>query len=144
VDVKTAGTYNISAHVGVALATASFRLDAFQGADSASSGKVGLTLALSACTVECYHYWNYLPNIGKITLKAGVQLMRIQITDVGYNFDYLDLALATGTAIRLGNNFSKGIAPQASPHLDAQGRVFTKSSGSGPSFIGKNIPISQQ
>lgn len=98
VDVKQAGIYSIHAMVGTAMNGTSFRVDALQGADSVSSGALTLPFG-GACPVECYHYWNYAQNLGTIALKAGLQVIRLQIVRSGYNIEYVELKAAS-TGIR--------------------------------------------
>lgn len=98
VDVKQAGTYSIHALVGTAMNGTSFKVDALQGADSVSSGALTLPFG-GSCPVECYHYWNYAQNLGTIALKAGVQVIRLQIVKSGYNIEYVELKAAS-TGIR--------------------------------------------
>jgi hypothetical protein len=102
VDVKAAGTYSIHAMVGTAMNGTSFRVDAYQGADSASSGVLTLPFG-GSCPVECYHYWNYAKDLGQITLKAGVQVIKLQIVKSGYNIEYVELKASGPTGIRSGS-----------------------------------------
>lgn len=98
VDVKEAGTYSIHAMVGTAMNNTSFRVDAFQGGDSATSGVLTLPFG-GSCPVECYHYWNYAKDLGRISLKAGLQVIRLQIVKSGYNIEYVELRKAGGTGV---------------------------------------------
>jgi hypothetical protein len=90
VDVKRAGAYAISALVGTAMTNTSFKVDALQGADSVSSGALVLPFT-GSCPVECYHYWFFAKDLGHIQLKAGLQVIRLQIVKSGYNLEYVDL-----------------------------------------------------
>lgn len=99
VDVKHAGAYSIHAMVGTAMTGASFRVDALQGSDSVSSGTLVLPFG-GTCPVECYHYWNYAQNLGSINLKAGQQVIRLQIVKSGYNIEYVELKQVGATTVR--------------------------------------------
>lgn len=99
VDVKQAGTYSIHAMVGTAMTGTSFRVDAFQGGDSVSSGTLVLPFG-GTCPVECYHYWNYAQDLGRISLKAGLQVIRLQIVKSGYNIEYVELKPSGATPVR--------------------------------------------
>lgn len=90
VDVKEAGTYAIHALVGTAMHNTSFRVDAYRGGDSATSGALTLPFG-GSCPVECYHYWNYAKDLGRIRLQAGLQVIRLQIVKSGYNIEYVEL-----------------------------------------------------
>jgi hypothetical protein len=109
VDVKQAGAYSIHAMVGTAMTGTSFRVDAYQGTDSASSGALTLPFG-GSCPIECYHYWNYAQNLGTITLKAGIQVIKLQIVRSGYNLEYVELKAAGATGVSPGS-----IAPRARP-----------------------------
>lgn len=98
VNVKEAGNYTIHAMVGTAMTGTSFKVDALQGADSASSGTLVLPFT-GTCPVECYHYWYFAKDLGHIALKAGVQVIRLQIVKSGYNIDYVDLELSGATGL---------------------------------------------
>lgn len=121
VDVKTAGTYNISAMVGVNSKNKSFRLDAYQGTDSVSSGSLIMPYsgtcngAACSCPYECYHYWYYAANLGTIKLKAGIQVMKLQMVNADNNINYVDLKLADGTPV-----LPNSLKPQSSTILDAK------------------------
>jgi hypothetical protein len=106
VDVKQPGAYSVHAMVGTAMTGTSFRIDALQGADSVSSGTLVLPFA-EPCPVECYHYWNFAKDVGTIKLKAGLQVLRIQIVKSGYNIEYVELQPADGTGLR-GQSEGKG------------------------------------
>jgi hypothetical protein len=126
VDVKQAGSYAIHAMVGTAMTGTSFKVDALQGADSVSSGTLALPFA-GPCPVECYHYWNYAKNLGTINLKAGTQVIRMQIVKSGYNIEYVDLALAGATgavkpALMQGSRQGRGLARERRDAVDAKGR----------------------
>lgn len=99
VDVKQAGAYSIHAMVGTAMTGTSFRVDALQGSDSVSSGALVLPFG-GTCPVECYHYWNYAQDLGRINLKAGLQVIRLQIVKSGYNIEYVELKPAGSTPVK--------------------------------------------
>jgi hypothetical protein len=99
VDVKQAGTYTIHALVGTAMLNTSFKVDALQGTDSVSSGAMVLPFS-GSCPVECYHYWNYAKDVGQIQLKAGRQVIRLQIVKSGYNIEYVELQPKGTTGLR--------------------------------------------
>lgn len=98
VDVKQAGAYSIHAMVGTAMTGTTFRVDAYQGSDSSTSGVLTLPFG-GTCPVECYHYWNYAQNLGTITLKAGIQVIKLQIVRSGYNIEYVELKAAGATGV---------------------------------------------
>jgi hypothetical protein len=127
VDVKTEGLYAISALVGTAMVGTSFKVDALQGADSVSSGTLVLPFG-GSCPVECYHYWNYVKDVGQIKLKAGKQVIRLQIVKSGYNIEYVELQPAGSSALgkdaipkRIGTP-----AHRRAAHFDAAGRAFQR------------------
>jgi hypothetical protein len=99
VNVKQAGTYAIHAMVGTAMNNTSFKVDALQGTDSVSSGALVLPFT-GTCPVECYHYWNYVKDAGEIQLKAGIQVVRLQIVKSGYNIEYVELQPKGTTGLR--------------------------------------------
>lgn len=107
VDVKQAGTYAIHALVGTAMDNTSFKIDALQGSDSASSGALVLPFG-GSCPVECYHYWNYAKDLGTIQLKAGLQVIRMQIVKSGYNIEYVDLELSGTSGLRGADRNASG------------------------------------
>lgn len=125
VDVKQAGTYAIHAMVGTADTGTSFKVDALQGTDSVSSGVMILPFT-GKCPVECYHYWYYAKDVGTIKLKAGIQVIRMQIVKNGYNIEYVDLALvgASGTVVPRSPNTRIGSlrAGALRRPVDARGR----------------------
>lgn len=121
VDVKQAGAYSIHAMVGTAMTGTSFRVDAYQGADSSSSGVMVLPFG-GTCPVECYHYWNYAKDLGQITLKAGLQVVRLQIVKSGYNIEYVELKAMGPTGIGKPER-AAAINPRKLPRgVDASGR----------------------
>jgi hypothetical protein len=126
VDVKQAGTYTISGMVGTAMVNTSFKVDALQGSDSVSSGELVMPFA-GPCPLECYHYWNFAKNLGEIKLKAGLQVIRMQIVKKGYNIDYLSLELATASSLRerahaRRNAFLKPSSPRWGSRFDTLGK----------------------
>jgi hypothetical protein len=128
VDVKQAGTYTINAMVGTAMDNTSFKVDALQGTDSVSSGTLVLPFT-GTCPVECYHYWFFAKDLGKIELKAGIQVIRLQIVKSGYNIDYVDLEPANGTGINDRHGFHKTTGMAANPEAgkaayDSKGRLL--------------------
>ncbi|MDB5106613.1 MAG: carbohydrate-binding protein [Fibrobacteres bacterium] len=127
VNVKEAGAYSIHAMVGTAMTGTSFKVDALQGTDSVSSGTLVLPFT-GSCPVECYHYWFYAKDAGTINLKAGVQVLRMQIVKSGYNIEYIDLEKAGSSGIKAGSRVAPGAAglgrdarPGKTP-VDAAGR----------------------
>lgn len=120
VDVKQAGTYAIHAMVGTAMNGTSFRVDALRGTDSVSSGTLTLPFTGNPCPVECYHYWNYAKDLGTITLKAGIQVIRMQIVKSGYNIEFVEL-VAAGTGARKPSRIA--MPRPGGARVDAQGRA---------------------
>lgn len=133
VDVKQAGSYTIHALVGTAMDNTSFKVDALQGADSVSSGTLVLPFT-GTCPLECYHYWNFAKDLGLIQLKAGIQVIRLQIVKSGYNIEYVDLELAGTTGVRgSGRKPSRGTdgirKQDPSNGFDASGRAHRSFKG---------------
>ncbi|GEM_PF-5471342 len=125
VDVKQAGTYSISTLAGTAMLNTSFKVDALQGTDSVSSGTLVLPFT-GTCPVECYHYWNYVKDVGQIQLKAGIQVIRLQIVKSGYNIEYVELQLAGSAGLQGTRSSRAGMTrihtSDAAPAYDAAGR----------------------
>jgi hypothetical protein len=130
VDVKQAGTYAIHAMVGTAMTGTSFKIDALQGADSVTSGTLVLPFT-GACPLECYHYWNYAKDLGTIKLKAGVQVIRLQIVKSGYNIEYVDLEMAGSSGLKAPPWPGFRVAPAPGRgYFDPAGRWLGQAEGS--------------
>jgi hypothetical protein len=132
VNVKEAGTYSISTMAGTAMLNTSFKVDALQGADSVSSGTLVLPFT-GTCPVECYHYWYYAKDVGQIKLKAGLQVIRLQIVKSGYNIEYVELQLAGSSRLRRPERAgigSQSASPFTGRSFDAAGRDAKTAAGS--------------
>lgn len=137
VDVKTAGTYAIHAMVGTAMDNTSFKVDALQGSDSVSSGTLVLPFT-GSCPVECYHYWFFAKDLGQIKLKAGIQVIRLQIVKSGYNIEYVELQMAGTSGLRgpvRAGTYATGASKTPGNFFDAAGRKNFRSPVTGPHGI---------
>jgi hypothetical protein len=83
VNVKEAGTYAISTHVGVAGNTKLM----FTFTPTVKTAALALT-GTSGCGVESYHVWN-VESIGTIALQPGTYVMRLDFVAAGLNIDWV-------------------------------------------------------
>jgi hypothetical protein len=83
VNVKQAGTYAISTHVGVAGMTKLM----FTFTPTVKTAALAL-MGTSGCGVESYHVWA-TENIGTIDLQPGTYVMRLDFVAAGLNIDWV-------------------------------------------------------
>jgi hypothetical protein len=97
VDVKTAGTYAVSS----TWATGNGPPGGMGG-----DGSMGIQISVNGTkmvdwtatlpndqTTADYHHWKPYPNFATLTLAAGLQVIKVQLTASHLNLDYLELAL---------------------------------------------------
>lgn len=93
VDVKTPGTYLIGAmYTSNQNAQISIETE-----DGTSSGVLNITSTFhpdDPIGWRQWHHWNFDTNLGKIELKGGIQILKMNIVAIGQmNFDYLSFTL---------------------------------------------------
>jgi hypothetical protein len=84
VTVQQAGTYAISAHVGVAGTTKLM----FTFTPTVKTAALALTNS-SGCGVEAYHVWQTEKNLGTIALEPGTYVMRLDFVAATLNIDWV-------------------------------------------------------
>ena len=84
VTVQQAGTYAISAHVGVAGTTKLM----FTFTPTVKTAALALTNS-AGCGVEAYHVWQTEKNLGTIALEPGTYVMRLDFVAATLNIDWV-------------------------------------------------------
>ncbi len=83
VNVKEAGTYAISTHVGIAGTTKLM----FTFTPTVKTDAL-MAMGTSGCGVESYHVWA-VENLGTIALTPGTYVMRLDFVAAGLNIDWV-------------------------------------------------------
>ena len=131
VDVKTAGTYSLSSTFSTGNGP-----PGGEGGDGSMEIKVSVNGTMQAdwktvfpneATTANYHNWKPYPSFATVTLEAGLQLIRLDLTYQHLNLDYIDFQLmgADGGAADVGGTAGAGGAAGATGAAGSSGTAGT-------------------